>query len=65
MPENKKSKKAVIIDNYKGVQLDVIKNPDSPVLLYNLNNDVSEQKNIARKNPQIVNKIKTIMELYD
>ncbi|MFW6275702.1 MAG: hypothetical protein ACOC2M_03615 [bacterium] len=51
MPENKKSKKAVIIDNYKGVQLDVIKNPDSPVLLYNLNNDCVRTKKYCKGKP--------------
>jgi hypothetical protein len=40
----------------------VSKNENSPIELYNLNNDPSEQRNVADKNPEVVKVIEQIMK---
>jgi arylsulfatase A len=40
----------------------VKKKPNGPIELYDLSNDLSEEKNIADKHPKIVNKMGTIMK---
>ena len=56
-----KGRQAVRWNNWKGVRLEVNKNADAPVELYNLSKDPSEKTNIADKYPEIVNKIKQMM----
>jgi arylsulfatase A len=41
--------------------LNVRDNPDNPIELYDLDNDPSEQTNIAREYPDVVEKITEIM----
>ena len=55
-------KQAVRMDNWKGVRLNVAKNPDGPIELYNLKNDIGEKNNIANRNPEIVAKIEKLMK---
>ncbi|WP_346238806.1 arylsulfatase [Niabella insulamsoli] len=55
-------KQAVRLDNWKGVRLGVMENPDAAIELYNLVNDPSEQNNIAAAHPDIVKKIAAIMK---
>ena len=43
--------------DWKGVRLNVAKNPDGPIELYNLKDDIAEQKNIADQHPETVAKI--------
>jgi arylsulfatase A-like enzyme len=55
-------RQAVRWNNWKGVKLEVNKNADAPIELYNLAIDPSEAKNVADKNPVIVKKIKELMK---
>jgi arylsulfatase A len=55
-------KQAVRIGNFKGVRLNVHKNPTGPIELYNLKNDLGEKNNIADQHPGIIAKIKKIMK---
>jgi arylsulfatase A-like enzyme len=55
-------RQAVRWGKWKGVRLRVSKNENSPIELYNLNNDPSEQRNVADKNPDVVKVIEQIMK---
>ncbi len=55
-------KQAVRMGNWKGVHLNVAKNPDGPIELYNLRNDIGEKKNLADRRPEIVAKIAKLMK---
>jgi len=52
---------AVRMDNWKGVRLNAKKQPDGPIELYNLKEDIGEQVNVADQHPEIVKKIEQIM----
>ncbi|MCF7957535.1 MAG: arylsulfatase [Phycisphaerae bacterium] len=54
-------KQAVRVGQWKGVRLKVKKNPDNPIELYDLSNDLGETNNIADQHPEIVEKMKVIM----
>jgi arylsulfatase A len=54
-------KQAVRMGNWKGVRLEVFDKPDGPIELYNLANDVTEEKNLALQNPEIAQKIGQLM----
>ena len=41
--------------------MNMSKNPDSPIELYNLDNDSGEKKNVAVQNPKIVDEMEKIM----
>ncbi|MEM6345530.1 MAG: arylsulfatase [Bacteroidota bacterium] len=56
-------KQAVLMDPWKGVRLGVNQNPKAPIELYNLQDDPSEQSNIAAQHPNIVAQIEEIMEI--
>ena len=45
---------AVRIGDWKGLKQKVAKNPDAPLELYNLKDDVAEQNNVALAHPEIV-----------
>ena len=55
-------RQAVRWNNWKGVKLEVKKNAEAPIELYNLATDPSETTNVARKNLVIVKKIKELMK---
>ena len=55
-------KKAVRMGDWKGVQLNIAKNPDGPIELYNLRNDIAEQHNVTEQHPDIVEKIEKYMK---
>lgn len=55
-------KQAVRQGKWKAVRLDVRGNPESPIELYNLENDISEENDIADQNPEIVEKMDSIMK---
>lgn len=55
-------KQAVRMDNWKAVRLGVSQNADALIELYDLSNDIGEEKNVAEMNPHIVQKMGTIME---
>ena len=56
--EGSSSKQAVRMGDWKGVRLD----PQGPLTLYNLKEDIGEQNDIADKNPEIVEHIQGILE---
>ena len=55
-------KQAVRMGNWKGVRLNVAKNPNGPIELYNLKNDIAEEHNVAGRHPQIVAKIEKYLK---
>ncbi len=55
-------RQAVRMGNWKGVRLNVMKDKNSPVQLYNLATDPKETEDVAISNPLVVEKIKRIME---
>ena len=55
-------KQAVRWGRWKGVRLNVAKNPNGPIELYNLKSDLGEQNNVAQKHPEIVAKIAEYMK---
>ncbi len=54
-------KQAVRMGEWKGVRLNVAKDPDGPVELYNLATDIAEENNVADEHPDVVRQITTIM----
>ncbi len=52
---------AVRMGNWKGVRLKIFDNIDAPIELYDLSTDLSETTNIAALHPEVVAKIKKIM----
>jgi arylsulfatase A-like enzyme len=55
-------KQAVRMGPWKGVRLNLKKNPDAPVELYNLKTDLGETKNVAAEHPDIVARIEEVMK---
>ena len=55
-------RQAVRWGNWKGVRLEVNKNAEAPIELYNLATDPSETKNVADKYPAVVTKIAELMK---
>ena len=47
---------------WKGVRKDIIADGNLEIELYNLENDIREEKNVADLHPGIVNKIREIMK---
>ncbi len=54
-------KQALRLGDWKGVRLNVAKEPAGPIELYNLKDDIAEQNNIAEHHPEIVAKIEKLM----
>ena len=52
---------AVRWGDWKGVRLKAKSNPEGPIELYDLKNDVGEKNDVARQNPKIVKKVEAIM----
>jgi arylsulfatase A len=52
---------AVRTGKWKGIKRNIRKNPDSPLELYNLEEDISEKNNVAQKYPKVAAKIERIM----
>jgi arylsulfatase A-like enzyme len=55
-------KQAVRKGKWKGVRLDVKKNPDGPIQLYDLEKDPYETTDVANQNPSIQKEIQKIMQ---
>jgi len=55
-------RQAVRMGDWKGIRLNVAKEPDGPIELYNLKDDIGETKNIAAQNPGTVKKIEEYMK---
>jgi arylsulfatase len=52
---------AVRMGKWKGIKQNLRKNPDAPLELYDLENDISEKKNVAKKYPKVAASIEKIM----
>lgn len=48
--------------DWKGVRYDVLKNPDSPLELYDLSKDIGENNNIADQNPEVVEELDNLLK---
>jgi arylsulfatase A-like enzyme len=55
-------KQAVRAGKWKAVRLNVQKNPDAPIELYDMSVDLGEENNIADRHPAIVKKMNAIMK---
>ncbi|MDH5397447.1 MAG: arylsulfatase [Cyclobacteriaceae bacterium] len=53
---------AVRKDHWKGVKLNVKKDPNSPMELYDLSKDIGEENDIANEHPEIVMELEEIMK---
>ena len=54
-------KQAVRMGDWKGVRLNVARDPDGPIELYNLATDLGEERNVADEHPDIVREMAVIM----
>ena len=55
-------KQAVRMGDWKGVRLNVAKDPDGPIELYDLKTDIGEEHNVADRHLQIVAKIEKYLK---
>jgi uncharacterized sulfatase len=55
-------KQAVRMGDFKAVRLNVRKDPDGPLELYNLKNDMGEEHNIAAEHPDLIAKIEAYLK---
>jgi arylsulfatase A-like enzyme len=55
-------KQAVRMGKFKAVRLNVHKNPDSPLELYNLQDDLGEERGIAALHPELIAKMEAYMK---
>lgn len=53
---------AVRLGNWKGVRLGGHTNADAPIELYDLSRDISEKTNVAAERPDLVARVKTVMD---
>jgi arylsulfatase A len=55
-------RQAVRYKNWKAVKLEVGKNENAPLELYNLDNDIGETNNVADKHPEIIKLLATFID---
>jgi arylsulfatase A-like enzyme len=55
-------RQAVRMGDWKGIRQNVAKNPNGPIELYNLKDDIGEKNNVAARHPSIVAKIEAYMK---
>jgi arylsulfatase A-like enzyme len=55
-------KRAARLGNWKAVQLNVHRDLNGPIQLFDLSNDLAEKVNVADQHPQLVEKIKAIFD---
>jgi arylsulfatase A len=55
-------KQAVRMGDWKAIRLNVAKDPNGPIELYNLKDDLGEERNIADQHPEIVRQMAEIMK---
>jgi len=54
-------RQAVRMDQWKGIRLNMAKNPDAPIELYRLSDDIGEENNLAEQYPEMVKKMDRLM----
>jgi arylsulfatase A len=52
---------AVRMGDWKAIKLEVAKNPNAPLKLYNLKDDISEATDVAAQHPEIIEKMEAII----
>ena len=52
---------AVRMGRWKGIRLNCYKDPDGPILLYDLENDLAEEHDVAEQHPEIVLKMAKLL----
>jgi arylsulfatase A-like enzyme len=57
----KGGRQAVRMNQWKAVRMNMSKNPDSPIELYNIHQDIGEQENLAVKYPEVLKEVSRIM----
>lgn len=55
-------RQAIRKGDWKAVKYHVLKNPDAPMELYNLSEDIGEENNVARSHPEVVKEMQAIFE---
>lgn len=58
----KGGRQAVRMGDWKAVKYNVLNDPNAPIELYNLKNDISEENDVSSNNPEIIMKIKNILK---
>ncbi len=53
---------AVRMGKWKGIKRGLVKNPDAPMELYDLSEDIAESNDVAKSNPRIVKQIQAIID---
>jgi arylsulfatase A len=56
------SSQAVRMGRWKGIRNNVVKQPDAPIELYDLERDLAETTNVAAANPDVVRRIEAAMK---
>ena len=54
-------RQAVRMNQWKAVRMNMAKNPDAPIELYRLTDDIGEQNNLAYQYPEVIEKMDSIM----
>ncbi len=57
----KGGRQAIRMNQWKGVRMKMAKDPDAPIELYSLTDDIGEENNLAENYPEIVKKIDSLM----
>ena len=57
----KGGRQAILMDQWKGIRLNMSKNPDAPIELYRLRDDIGEENNLAEQYPEIIKKMDSLM----
>ncbi|MGK2861345.1 MAG: arylsulfatase [Chitinophagaceae bacterium] len=58
----KGGRQAVRMGNWKAVKYNVLMDPNAPIELYNLTEDIKEENNVALENPDVILEIKKILK---
>jgi arylsulfatase A-like enzyme len=58
----KGGKQAIRKENFKAIKLQVLKNPDAEILLFDLEKDLGESRNIAGQHPDLVREMRRIFK---
>ena len=57
----KGGRQAVRMNKWKAVRMNMSKDPDSPIELYNIDEDLGEQENLAVQYPEVLKEMNRIM----
>ena len=57
----KGGRQAVRMNQWKAIRMNMSKNPDSPIELYNVHQDIGEQENLAVQYPEVLKEVSRIM----